>query len=137
MESNARSPSSDVTYIPPPVPHAFARPPPNVVARPALPSPISRPTPKPRKNEKSTIYANRDRGTNGKRRDPNESESGKEVSDDGESEMDWSGDDEPKRKRRKGNGPEMNAEWEALKAFNEVSAEVLTGTIGESYHSEA
>ena len=71
-------------------------------------------------------------GANGKRRDPDDVESAPEVSDDsdGESEMDWSGDDGPKKKRRKGNDPEVDAEGEALKAFNEVAVEVLTGTIG-------
>jgi SWI/SNF-related matrix-associated actin-dependent regulator 1 of chromatin subfamily A len=45
--------------------------------------------------------------------------------------MDWSGDDGPKRKRRKGIEQEMDAEGVALKAFNENAVEELTGTIGE------
>ena len=137
LNSRARSQSPEIEFVPSPViarvlvppardtPGIARHPPPSVVH---APPPSPKPTPKPRKNEKSTIYANR--GTNGKRRDPDESES-EEVVTEGDSEMDWSGDDGPKKKRRKGNEPEVDAEGQALNAFNDVTAEVLTGTIGE------
>ncbi|WVF67108.1 hypothetical protein IAT40_001853 [Kwoniella sp. CBS 6097] len=89
--------------------------------------------PKPKKNEKSSIYANR--ANNGKRRDPDESSSAGEASD-GDSEADWSGDEGPKRKRRKGD-QEVDAEGEALKAFNDVDADMLTGTIACSVEQAA
>nr|XP_019012216.1 uncharacterized protein I206_03060 [Kwoniella pini CBS 10737]OCF50997.1 hypothetical protein I206_03060 [Kwoniella pini CBS 10737] len=93
---------------------------------------ISQP-PKPKKNEKSSIYANR--SSNGKRRDPDETSSGGEMSD-GDSEGSWSGDEGRKRKKRKGD-PEVDAEGEALKAFNEVDADMLTGTIACSAEQAA
>jgi SWI/SNF-related matrix-associated actin-dependent regulator 1 of chromatin subfamily A len=83
---------------------------------------------KPRKNENSAIYKHQGKS---KRRDPDESASAEEVSD-RESEMSWSGDEGPRRKKKKGNEDEVDAEGEALRAFNEAEAEVLTGTIGES-----
>lgn len=79
---------------------------------------------KPKKNERSSIYANR----GSKKKDPDDSESEGAMSE-ADSEMDWSGDEGRRRKRRKGD--ELDPEGEALKAFNEVTAEVLTGTIGE------
>lgn len=125
------SPESDYVSSParPAVPAsrpAIPRPPVPVVTQPPPPAP--RPIPKPKKNEKSAIYANR--GSSGKRRDPDDSELEADGSG-GESEMDWSGDDGPKRKRRKGIEQEMDAEGVALKAFNENAVEELTGTIGE------
>jgi len=84
--------------------------------------------PKPKKNEKSTIYQNRDK--NAKRRDPDDSDSAEEVSD-GESVNSWSGDEGRRKKRRRGDEPEVDAEGEALAAFNKAETEVLTGTIGE------
>lgn len=78
---------------------------------------------KPRKNESSKIYANR---TN-RRKDPDEEET--EVETDNESEGSWS-DEGPRKKRRKDD--EVDAEGAALNAFNEVTADNLTGTIGES-----
>ncbi len=115
-QARSLSPESDFVTVPTPV-----------VARPPPPSPKH--IPKPKKNEKSAIYANR-QSTNGKKRDPDDSES-EEVVSDGDSELDWSGDDGPKKKRRRGNGSEVDAEGEALKAFNGVLAEELTGTIGK------
>lgn len=93
------------------------------------PSPVK--PPKPKKNEKSAIYANRANGKI-KRRDPDESGSdafGSEA----ESEVDWSGDEGPRRKKRKGEA-DIDPEGASLKAFNEVTPEALTGTIGESDH---
>ena len=109
---------------------------------------------KGKKNEMSRIYANRNPmadssasiatgATNPKvgkvknrRKDPDESESEAEaggVGSEAESEMDWSGDEGRKRKKRKTNDDEddVDAEGAALKAFNTVSLEELTGTIGE------
>ncbi|KAL7419695.1 DNA-dependent ATPase fun30 [Cryptotrichosporon argae] len=110
------------------------------------PSPLSSPLPqivsassaprvaKPRKNEKSTIYAHR---TKGKRRDPDESDSA-EGSDWGDSDEDgWSGDDGPRKKKRKANEDEIDAESAALRAFNEAEAEGLTGTIACSLEQAA
>jgi len=95
-----------------------------------FPAPPPKP-PKPKKNEKSAIYANR---ANGKRRDPDEESSVDGGSSDAESEIAWSGDEGHKRKKRKGD-PEIDAEGEALKAFNEANADVLTGTIGQPNRS--
>ncbi|OCF30483.1 hypothetical protein I316_07865 [Kwoniella heveanensis BCC8398] len=108
---------------------------PTMVARASTSSNVARTVkpPKPKKNEKSSIYANR--ASSGKRRDPDESSSVGEASD-GDSEVDWSGDDGPKRKRRKG-GQEVDAEGEALRAFNEVDADMLTGTIACSAEQAA
>ncbi|WWC60156.1 uncharacterized protein I303_102720 [Kwoniella dejecticola CBS 10117] len=112
---------------------------PTLVQRPSastssLPS-IPRQPPKPKKNEKSSIYANR--ASNGKRRDPDETSSGGEGEmSDGDSEGSWSGDEGRKRKRRKGD-QEVDAEGEALKAFNEVDADMLTGTIACSAEQAA
>ncbi|WRT65569.1 uncharacterized protein IL334_002514 [Kwoniella shivajii] len=96
-------------------------------------APKNRDPPKPAKNAKSSIYANR--AVNAKRRDPDESSSGGEMSE-GDSEGSWSGDEGRKKKRRKGD-PEVDAEGEALKAFNEVDAEMLTGTIACSEEQAA
>ncbi|WVR03919.1 hypothetical protein IAU60_000918 [Kwoniella sp. DSM 27419] len=97
-------------------------------------APVQRPTMpvKPKKNEKSSIYANR--AGNGKKRDPDESSSGAEVSE-GESEGEWSGDEGRRKKRRK--GEEVDAEGAALKAFNDVDADMLTGTIACSAEQAA
>lgn len=74
-----------------------------------------------KKNENSTIYANRKRN---RRSDGSEEEfSGSESEDD-------FSDGEDGRKRRKGEDDEPDAEDAALKAFNEDSVETLTGTIG-------
>ncbi|WWC87733.1 uncharacterized protein L201_002625 [Kwoniella dendrophila CBS 6074] len=102
----------------------------------SVPTRIKSP-PKPKKNANSTIYANRT--TNGKRRDPDESSSGGEEEgemSDHDSEGSWSGDEGRKRKRRKGD-QEVDAEGEALKAFNEVDADMLTGTIACSAEQAA
>ncbi|XAO26964.1 hypothetical protein I312_105805 [Cryptococcus bacillisporus CA1280] len=73
-----------------------------------------------KKNENSTIYANRKRN---RRSDGSEEEfSGSESEDD-------FSDGEDGRKRRKGEDDEPDAEDAALKAFNEESVETLTGTI--------
>lgn len=95
------------------------------------------PAPKPKRNEQSAIYANRGRKEKAerpKKRDPDEesseglaSEPGGEASE-AESEGSWSGDEGTKRKKRK-NNPAVDPEEEAFKAFNEVTAEMLTGTI--------
>ncbi|WWD16642.1 hypothetical protein CI109_101072 [Kwoniella shandongensis] len=144
------SPSSTTSYrpsaVPPSAPLQFvsAKPKlpgqtrPTIVQRPSQPPPIpvvvkNRVPPKPKKNEKSSIYANR--ASNGKRRDPDESESANEASD-AESDGSWSGDEGRRRKKRKGD-PEVDAEGEALKAFNEVEADVLTGTIACSAEQAA
>ena len=106
------------------------------------------------KNINSSIYANRNKQDDSpssmpsapvhgsklaksktKRRDPDESESEAEAKAGGsdESDMEWSGDEgRRKRKRRDDDDDEVDAQGAALKAFNEVDAEVLTGTIGES-----
>lgn len=112
---------------------------------------------KPKKNAISAIYANRDKpvtkavpvvpvasassistthSTKKKRNSGSESEADAGASDE-ESEMDWSGDEGRKRKKRKGNEEEdeLDAEGAALKAFNEVTADVLTGTIGQCLYS--
>jgi SWI/SNF-related matrix-associated actin-dependent regulator 1 of chromatin subfamily A len=94
---------------------------------------------KPKNNEKSRIYANRENGHKSKRRDPDESESEAEAQgSDGDSENDWSGDDGGrKKKKRRMNDDEddVDAEGAALKAFNEATVDVLTGTIGKSSKS--
>jgi SWI/SNF-related matrix-associated actin-dependent regulator 1 of chromatin subfamily A len=51
------------------------------------------------------------------------------------SEGSWSGDEGRRKKRKRGNEPEVDGEGEAFKAFNEAAPEVLTGTIGESYRA--
>ena len=98
---------------------------------------------KSRKNEQSRIYANRNavdetkvattsKSAKPRRRDPDESESEAEAAgSEAESELDWSGDEGRSRKKRKGNEEEVDAEGAALKAFNTVSLQELTGTIGE------
>lgn len=86
---------------------------------------------KPRKNENSAIYAKR--GTNGKKKQASDSESEGKLSE-AESEMDWSDEDGPRKKKRK-NEEVMDPETVALDAFNNQTADELTGTIGEhSYH---
>ena len=127
--------------------------PPNLVpsSKLATSSPLASPVKqrKPRKNEKSRIYANRDRGNRPdpddeeevseapvklkkKRKDPDESESeaGENASDAESDEGSWSGDEGRRKKRFKGGEDELDAEGEALKAFNEVDEAMLTGTIG-------
>jgi SWI/SNF-related matrix-associated actin-dependent regulator 1 of chromatin subfamily A len=89
------------------------------------------PAKRPRKNdqsnarrEKSTIYARREKqAKQAQRRDPDE-ESDHYSSDDDEA---WT-DGSRRRKRRKSDD-DIDAEGEALKAFNEAEAEVLTGTM--------
>lgn len=83
---------------------------------------------KSRKNETSALYTKR--GTNGKKKDASGSESEGKMSD-AESEMDWSDEDGPRRKKRK-NEQVMDPEEVALNAFNNQTADELTGTIGES-----
>ncbi|ORY29510.1 SNF2 family N-terminal domain-domain-containing protein [Naematelia encephala] len=150
--NNQRSdsnPNSPIQVFSPPVPRVVPKvvhPPPYHIVHPppgnATPivhpativrsSPLVQPppvikTPKSKKNEKSMIYKNRE-SDGKKRRDPDESSEGGEATD-GESEMDWSGDEGPRRKKRKGEEDQIDAEGEALKAFNEVDADMLTGTI--------
>lgn len=123
-------------------------------SRTAIPSPIStpisKPAPKPRKNENSRIYANRGGKKKSRKRDPDESDTAEEESaeevDDEDEEMDmgsdsdsdagWSGAGRKKKKRRTYEDPdaeseedEESAEAVALKAFNEDTAEMITGTI--------
>lgn len=86
---------------------------------------------KPRKNENSVIYNKR--GKDSKKRRGSDSESEGQMSD-AESEMDWSGDEGPRKKKKK-NDDVIRPEKAALKAFNENSVEELTGTIGMSVHS--
>ena len=119
------------------------------------PMPAHRPAPKPKKNENSRIYANRAAKANKKsrKRDPDESEESAEELDDDEeeeegdvdmgggsgsdSEAAWSGDDKRKKKKRRtyadpdaeSEEDEEGAEGVALKAFNEDTAEMITGTI--------
>ena len=105
---------------------------------PIWPSPVSKKTPKPKKNERSTIYANRqreretdslDRGQGSQVKHPrggSESDAGDGSG--AESDGSWSGD-EGRRKRRRVND-EVDAEGAALAAFNDNSADLLTGTIG-------
>ena len=104
---------------------------------PVAPSPVK--IVKPKKNEKSRIYANRDGAVNGsksKRKDPDESESAEDDANgvsDIESEMSWSGDEGRRKKRRKAaDEEEVDAQGAAFKAFNEVEVDMLTGTIGKS-----
>ncbi|ORX36499.1 SNF2 family N-terminal domain-domain-containing protein [Kockovaella imperatae] len=100
-----------------------------------------KPAPKPRKGEKSRIYANR--AGKGKRKDPDESESeaeaveGEAQSEEESDEGSWSGDEGRQRKRFKGAEDELDAEGEALKAFNEVDEAMLTGTIACSAEQAA
>ncbi|WVO18027.1 hypothetical protein L204_105725 [Cryptococcus depauperatus] len=75
---------------------------------------------KSKKNENSSIYANRKRHRRGSTSE--EEHSG------GSSEDEWS-DGEGSSKRRKGDPNVLDAESAALKAFNEVDAEALIGTI--------
>lgn len=83
---------------------------------------------KRRKNEKSTIYANREEKKN-KKRDPDNDESESEADSDGGSDA-WSGDETRKRKKRRSTDEdEVDAEGAALEAFNNAEASVLTGTI--------
>jgi SWI/SNF-related matrix-associated actin-dependent regulator 1 of chromatin subfamily A len=138
MRKNGQSPTTSSTDYAPTPKAKMARPRPAVPSSPIVvppsPAPV-RPPPKAKKNEKSAIYANRTGGS-GRRRDPDsESEAEEEPviaggvgSDD--SEMDWSGDEGRKKKRRRGND-ELDAEGAAVKAFNEDTVELLTGTIGE------
>ncbi|KAK4687252.1 hypothetical protein P7C73_g2865, partial [Tremellales sp. Uapishka_1] len=91
---------------------------------PAQPPPLLPPLKRGKKNEKSTLYKKR----NGNRkRDPDESTEEEGMSEDG-SEQSWSGDDGHKRKKRRSHD-EVDAEGAALRAFNEDTAEVITGTI--------
>jgi hypothetical protein len=80
-------------------------------------------TPVKSSKEQSAIYGKRGKG---KKRDGSESESEGNMSD-AESEMDWSDEGGPKKKKRKNDV--MQPEEVAFKAFNEISAEELTGTI--------
>ena len=117
----ASSPGSSPVFLPQPPRH-------HPVEQPPSPPPKIG---KPKKNEHSRIYANREQGATTKRRDPDESESEAGVSE-AESEMDWSGDEGHRKRKRKGNEEdEVDAEGAALKAFNEVDVDRLTGTIGE------
>ncbi|KAI9632463.1 putative Swi2/Snf2-related ATPase, component of the SWR1 complex [Dioszegia hungarica] len=84
----------------------------------------------------SKIYANRT--SRPKRRDPDEEDSVEEVSGGSAAEsdeMDWSGDEGPKKKRRRVD--EVDAEGAALIAFNTEAADVLTGTIACSLDQAA
>lgn len=79
---------------------------------------------KPRRNEKSTIYANRRAG---RKRDPDEE-------DETDSESDgWDGE----RQTKKAKNDEVDAEGATLRAFNEATAQVLTGTIACSEEQAA
>ncbi|TXT10931.1 hypothetical protein VHUM_01682 [Vanrija humicola] len=86
---------------------------------------------KRRKNEKSTIYAKRDKERS-RKRDPDEEggeSEAEEVSDDSEDGY-WSGDDGRRRKKRRSTEEdEVDAEGAAFKAFNEADAEAIKGTI--------
>lgn len=87
----------------------------------APPAPVraASPAKRSRKNEKSTIYAKREKGD--QRRDPDEESEMSDNDSDG-----W--DDGRRRKRRK-SADDVDAEGQALKAFNEAEADVLTGTM--------
>jgi SWI/SNF-related matrix-associated actin-dependent regulator 1 of chromatin subfamily A len=126
-----RSPSI-AAYTPPPKLNRPAPVPATSSSYASFSSPPIKVAAKPRMNEKSAIYKHRGKG---KRRDPDESESADNMSD-AESDNSWSGDEGHRRKRKKGAEDEVDAEGEALKAFNEADAEVLTGTIGECVYSD-
>ncbi|RXK41229.1 hypothetical protein M231_01379 [Tremella mesenterica] len=113
-------------------PPPASRQPSNLGTSSSLPSSYPKPTPKPskpKKNEKSRIYAHRtnDNGKH-KRRERDGSESDAQISE-AESEQVWSGDEGPQRKKRRGPSPTGDPETEALKAFNRQTSELLTGTI--------
>jgi len=103
---------------------------------PAIPSPPAKAAKplKRSKNEKSTIYKNRDKG---RRRDPDEASDSDDVSDD-ESDGGWSDGEGRKRKRRKGSDDnEIDAAGAALRAFNEDEQAMLLGTIACSEEQAA
>lgn len=109
--------------------------------QPSLPTPSTPPEParpespmkRGRKNEKSTIYAKRDKV---QRRDPDEeSEADDDMSDD--SDGDGWNDGSRRRKRRKSADDDIDATGQALKAFNEAEADVLTGTMACSEEQAA
>lgn len=81
----------------------------------ASPSPAPAPVPKPKRNEKSTIYANR----TARKRDPDD------VIESSDNDSDGWGDGP----RKKAKNDDIDAEGEALKAFNTAEVDVLTGTI--------
>ena len=116
----------------------------------------AKPAPKPKKNEKSSIYANR-KGKKSRKRDPDEDSSEEDTAEDEDDDSDddnggrgrggggsgsdseggWSGGGRKKKKRRYADPDEESAEEEgaegvALKAFNEDTAEMITGTICKS-----
>jgi hypothetical protein len=90
-----------------------------------VPVPKAHPSPVKPNKDQSAIYGKRGKG--GKKRG-SESESEGQMSE-AESEMDWSDDGGPKKKKRKNDV--MRPEEVTFKAFNEISAEELTGTICE------
>ena len=97
------------------------------------PTPTAHKSPKPRKNERSTIYANREIGHSTipekhKRRDLGSESEADGAGSEAESEMSWSGD-EGRRKRPRVDD-DVDAEGGALEAFNENTVDLLTGTIG-------
>lgn len=86
---------------------------------------------KRRKNEKSTIYAKREKERQ-RKRDPDEEggeSEAEEVSDDSEDGY-WSGEEGRRRKKRRSTEEdEVDAEGAAFKAFNEADADAIRGTI--------
>jgi SWI/SNF-related matrix-associated actin-dependent regulator 1 of chromatin subfamily A len=90
---------------------------------------------RPAKNEKSTIYRNREKS---KKRDPDEdSESGMGSGGD-DSDGGWSDGEGRKRKRRKPSSEEdIDAAGAALRAFNDDAQEMLLGTIACSEEQAA
>jgi len=92
-------------------------------------APVLHPSPvKPKKHHSSAIYNNK--GNEGKKRRGHDSESEGQMSD-AESEMDWS-DEEGPRKKKKKNDDVVRPEKAAFQAFNDATVEELTGTIGQS-----
>lgn len=93
------------------------------LAAPPPPQRAQSPVKRSRKNEKSTIYAKREKQA--QRRDPDE-ESEPDMSDD-DSDGGWN--DGGRRRKRRKSDDDVDAEGQALRAFNEAEAEVLTGTM--------
>ncbi|KAL1410352.1 DNA-dependent ATPase fun30 [Vanrija albida] len=86
---------------------------------------------KRRKNEKSTIYAKRDKERQ-RKRDPDEEggESEAEEASDDSDDGYWSGEEGRRRKKRRSTEEdEVDAEGAAFKAFNEADADAIKGTI--------
>lgn len=83
------------------------------------------------KNEKSTIYRNREKG---RKRDPDEDSNTDFTDEDSEG---WSDEDSRKKKRRRASEDEVDAAAAALRGFNKDEASTLLGTIACSEEQAA